>query len=99
MKVKFAATLVGMALVFGGAPPAGAGDPFVVLEETPPYLVVPAWPSVRTPFILGRYAPYIGMPPHRYYAYPYVSSYDRCVRWRSGYTRRGWRAQRIWVCG
>ena len=51
--------------------------------------------SIRRPFILGRQGPRIAMAPERFHAYPYVSTFDRCVR-RVRYGRH-W--HRIRVCG
>jgi hypothetical protein len=57
-----------------------------VVQETRAYYVTPhARPyqnSVRGPLVIGRYAPRIAIAPARFYAYPYVSTFDTCVRWQ-----------------
>jgi hypothetical protein len=60
--------------------------------EVAPYI---ATGSVRRPLVLGRQGPRIAMAPERFHAYPYVSTFDRCLR----HVRHGRHWHRIRVCG
>ena len=96
--------LAGAALVALAATDAAAGayrTPYFAhpLHALYPADVAPYVGTARRPMILGRHAPRIAMPPQRFYAYPYVSTFDRCVRSYRVPTRYGWQWRRTWVCG
>jgi len=96
-----ATAIVGIALL-GAVGPAAAGGDYVVVVPSPAFYMGPcAWPCqnlVNAPRLIGRHAPRIAMPPSRFYAYPYVSSFAGCVRGRRVASIYGWRPRQIRVC-
>jgi hypothetical protein len=97
--------LAGLAIGMLAATDATAGNAYRVVYHAHPYHalypadVAPYLGTARKPMVLGRHAPRIAMWPARFHAYPYVSGFDSCVRWRRVGTRYGWRWHRTWACG
>lgn len=100
--VRLVATaLMGLTLCSLNATRAAAGDGAFYFYPAHPYHalypaeVAPYFGSVRGPHVLGVKGPRIAMPPERFHAYPYVSTFDGCLRWH----RHGRRWHRVFVCG
>ena len=96
-----AAALGGLALCGLAATQAAAGDGAIYFHPAHPYHVLypaeiaPYWGSIHRPRVLGVKGPRIAMTPERFHSYPYVSTFDGCLRWH--YYGRRW--HRAFVCG
>lgn len=96
-----AAALMVLALCGLTTTHATAGDGAIYFYPAHPYHllypaeVAPYFASIRRPRVLGAKGPRIAMTPDRFHSYPYVSTFDGCLRWyRHG---RPW--HRAFVCG